>query len=219
MARLSAGALQKLRGDAVDTRKKGRYSPVPMSSIDVSEIKPGTKLLIEGQPYVVIERQFVKPGKGSAFTRTKMKNLLTGRNIENNIRSGEKLETADVEEKQMTFLYKEGEDFVFMDQQNYEQINVLKDAVAEQWQWLKDNMAASIQFWNGKVIGLTLPNFVEMRITHSEPGVKGDTSGNVTKPATIETGAVIQVPLFVNEGDMIRIDTRSGEYCERILGK
>ncbi len=190
-----------------------------MSTIDVSEIKQGTKLLIDGQPYVVLERQFVKPGKGTAFTRTRMKNLLTGRNIENNIRSGEKLEAADVEEKQMTFLYKEGEDFVFMDQQNYEQINVLKDAVGDQWQWLKDNMPAQIQFWNEKVIGITLSNFVEMRITHSDPGVKGDTSGNVTKPATIETGAIVAVPLFVNEGDMIRIDTRSGEYCERVLGK
>ncbi len=187
-----------------------------MSTIDVSEIKPGTKLLIENQPYTVIERQFVKPGKGSAFTRTKMKNLLTGRNIEHNIRSGEKLETADVEEKAMSFLYKEGDDFVFMDQQNYEQINVLKDAVGDQWQWLKDNMVCQVQFWNNKVIGLTLPNFVELRITHSEPGVKGDTSGNVTKPATIETGAEIAVPLFVNEGDLIRIDTRTGEYCERV---
>jgi len=190
-----------------------------MSTIDVSEIKPGTKLLIEGQPYVVIERQFVKPGKGSAFTRTRMKNLLTGRNIENNIRSGEKLETADVEEKAMSFLYKEGDDFVFMDQQSYDQINVAKEAVAEHWQWLKDNMICQIQFFNGKVIGITLPNFVEVRITHSEPGVKGDTSGNVTKPATIETGAEIQVPLFVGEGDLVRIDTRSGEYCERVLGK
>jgi elongation factor P len=190
-----------------------------MSSIDVSEIKPGTKLLIDGQPYIVIERQFVKPGKGSAFTRTKMKNLLTGRNIENNIRSGEKLETADVEEKAMSFLYKEGDDFVFMDQQSYDQINVTKEAVSDQWRWLKDNMITQIQFFNGKVIGITLPNFVEVRITHSEPGVKGDTSGNVTKPATIETGAVVNVPLFVNEGDLIRIDTRSGDYCERVLGK
>jgi len=190
-----------------------------MSSIDVSELKPGTKLLIDGQPYVVIERQFVKPGKGAAFTRTKMKNLLTGRNIENNIRSGEKLETADVEEKAMSFLYKEGEDFVFMDQTNYEQINVLKDAVADQWRWLKDNMICQIQFFNGKVIGIALPNFVEMRVTATEPGARGDTSGNVTKPATIETGAQLGVPLFVNEGDLIRIDTRSGEYCERVLGK
>lgn len=190
-----------------------------MSTIDVSEIKPGTKLLIDGQPYVVIERQFVKPGKGSAFTRTKMKNLLTGRNIENNIRSGEKLETADVEEKAMSFLYKEGDDFIFMDQQNYEQINVTKDAVSDQWRWLKDNLVCQIQFFNGRVIGVALPNFVEMRITRSEPGVKGDTSGNVTKPATIESGAEIAVPLFVNEGDLVRIDTRSGEYAERLLGK
>src|SRR3954462_2628712 len=135
MGRLSACPRESCVGDTVDMRKKGRYSPGPMSTIDVSDIKPGTKLLIENQPYVVIERQFVKPGKGTAFTRTKMKNLLTGRNIEHNIRSGEKLETADVEEKGMTFLYKDGDDFVFMDQQNYEQINVLKDAVGDSWRW------------------------------------------------------------------------------------
>ena len=190
-----------------------------MSSIDASELKPGLKLLIEGQPYVVIERQFVKPGKGAAFTRTRLKNLLTGRNIENNIRSGEKLELADVEERAMSFLYKESDDFIFMDQTNYEQITVSKDAVGDQWRWLKDNMVCQLQFWNSKIIGLTLPNFVEMRITHADPGARGDTSGNVTKPATVETGAQLGVPLFVNEGDLIRIDTRSGEYCERVLGK
>src|SRR5690242_10065086 len=174
-----------------------------MSTVDASDLRKGIKLLIDGQPYVVLDCQFVKPGKGSAFTRTKLKNLLTGRNIENNIRSGEKLETADVEEKQMSFLYKEGDDFVFMDQTSYEQLPVTKEAVGEMWQWLKDNMVCQIQLWNGKVIGVTLPNFVELRITHSEPGARGDTSGNVTKPATLETGASIGVPLFVNEGDLV----------------
>ena len=186
---------------------------------DTSDIRKGLKVLMDGNPYTVVEFQFVKPGKGAAFTRTKFKNLLTGDTIERNIRSGEKLEPANVETRDMQFLYKEGNDLVFMDQTNYEQINVMKDAVAEQWQWLKDNMICQIQFFNGRVIGVGLPNFVEMRITHSEPGVKGDTSGNVTKPAIIETGASLGVPLFVNEGDLIRIDTRSGEYCERVLGK
>src|SRR5579871_3049496 len=189
-----------------------------MSTIDVSEIKPGTKLLIDGQPYVVIERQFVKPGKGAAFTRTRMKNLLTGRNIENNIRSGEKIEEADVEDKQMSFLYKETDDFVFMDQQSYEQVTIAKDLTADDWKWLKDNMVVQVMFWNGRAIGVTLPNFVELRVTHSEPGVKGDTSSGAVKPATLETGATINVPLFINEQDLLRIDTRSGEYCERVKG-
>jgi len=188
------------------------------STVDATELKTGLKLLIDGQPYVVIERQFVKPGKGAAFTRTKMKNLLTGRNIENNIRSGEKIELADVEEKQMSYLYKEGGDFVFMDQQSYEQINILGDLVGDDWRWLKDNMIVHVLFWNGRAIGVTLPNFVELRVTASEPGVKGDTSGGATKPATLETGSTINVPLFINEGDLLRIDTRSGEYCERVKG-
>jgi elongation factor P len=189
-----------------------------MSSIEASELRPGLKLLIDGQPYVVIERHFVKPGKGAAFTRTKMKNLLTGRNIENNIRSGEKIELADVEEKPMSFLYKEADDFVFMDQESYDQIHISKDLLGDDWRWLKDNMVCHVLFWNGRSIGITLPNFVELRVMKSEPGVKGDTSGGAMKPATLETGATINVPLFINEGDLLRIDTRSGEYCERVKG-
>src|SRR5437588_11534440 len=119
----------------------------PMSTVDASDLRPGLKLLIDGQPYVVVERQFVKPGKGAPFTRTKMKNLLTGRNIESNIRSGEKIELADIEEKAMSFLYKEGSDFVFMDQQSYEQITILGDLVSDDWRWLKDNMIVHVLFW------------------------------------------------------------------------
>jgi elongation factor P len=189
-----------------------------MSTIDASELRPGTKLLMDGQPYVVVERQFVKPGKGAAFTATKLKSLITGRNIEKNIRSGEKLEEADVEEKAMSFLYKEGDDFVFMDQQSYEQVTLAKNLVGDDWRWLKDNMVCHVLFWNGRSIGLTLPNFVELRVEHSEPGVKGDTSSGAVKPATLETGATINVPLFVNEKDLLRIDTRTGEYCERVKG-
>jgi len=192
--------------------------PTMPSSVDATELRPGLKLLMDGQPYTVIERQFVKPGKGAAFTRTKMKNLLTGRNVENNFRSGEKIELADIEEKGMSFLYKEGEDFVFMDQQSYEQITIVKDLVGDDWKWLKDNMVVFVLFWNGRAIGVTLPNFVELRVVTSEPGVKGDTSGGAQKPATLETGATINVPLFINEGDLLRIDTRTGGYCERVKG-
>jgi elongation factor P len=183
---------------------------------DTSDLRKGLKVLVDGQPYVVLEAQFVKPGKGSAFTRTKMKNLLTGGNIERNIRSGEKIEQADIEEKGMSFLYKEAEDFVFMDQTSYEQVNVDKKTLGDDWKWLKDNMVCQVLFYNGRPIGITLPNFVELKVTHSEPGVKGDTSSGATKPATLETGATINVPLFVNEGEVLRIDTRSGEYCERV---
>jgi elongation factor P len=192
--------------------------PTMPSSVDATELRPGLKLLMDGQPYTVIERQFVKPGKGAAFTRTKMKNLLTGRNVENNFRSGEKIELADIEEKGMSFLYKEGEDFVFMDQQSYEQITIVKDLIGDDWKWLKDNMVVFVLFWNGRAIGVTLPNFVELRVVTSEPGVKGDTSGGAQKPATLETGASINVPLFINEGDLLRIDTRTGAYCERVKG-
>ena len=185
---------------------------------DTSDLRKGLKVMIDGAPYVVLEAQFVKPGKGAAFTRTKMKNLLTGGNIERNIRSGEKIEPADVEERQMSFLYKEGEDFVFMDQQSYEQTHVLADTMGDDWRWLKDNTVCAVVFYNGRPIGITLPNFVELRVTHSEPGVKGDTSGGAMKQATLETGAVINVPLFINEQDLLRIDTRSGEYCERVKG-
>jgi elongation factor P len=183
---------------------------------DTSDLRKGLKVLIDGQPYIVVEAQFVKPGKGSAFTRTKMKNLLSGGNIERNIRSGEKIEPADIDERQMSFLYKEGDDFVFMDTGSYEQLNVPKETLGDDWQWLKDNMNCHVLFWNNKSIGITLPNFVELKVTHSEPGVKGDTSSGATKPATLETGATINVPLFVNENDVLRIDTRTGEYCERV---
>ena len=118
----------------------------------------------------------------------------------------------------MSFLYKEGKDFVFMDQSSYEQVTIMQDLVGDDWRWLKDNMVCQVLFWNGRAIGVTLPNFVELKVERSEPGVKGDTSGGATKPATLETGASINVPLFVNEGDVLRIDTRTGEYCERVKG-
>jgi elongation factor P len=187
-----------------------------MPTIDISDIERNTKVLIEGQPYVVVERQFVKPGKGSAFTRTKMKNLLTGGVIERNIRSGEKMELADIEEKTMQFLYREGEDFVFMDNSSYEQTHISDELVSDDARFLKDNLTCSVLFFNARPIGVSLPNFVELKVIHSEPGVKGDTSGGATKPATLETGATINVPLFINEGETLQIDTRTGQYVARV---
>ena len=186
---------------------------------DTSDLRKGLKIMVDGDPFIVVEAQFVKPGKGQAFTRTRMKNLLTGGVIERNIRSGEKMEGADVEEKASTYLYKEGdESFVFMDKQSYDQVSVPSVTVGDDWQFMKENTDVSLTFYNGRVISVTLPNFVELRVTHSEPGVKGDTANNVTKPATLETGASINVPLFINEGDLLRIDTREGIYIERIRG-
>lgn len=185
---------------------------------DTSDLRKGLKILVDGAPYIVVQADFVKPGKGAAFTRTKMKNLLSGNVLERNIRSGEKIEPADIEENEMTFLYKEGEDFVFMDKKTYEQMHIAKETVGDDWRWLKDNLDCSIMFFNGRAIGLTLPNFVELAVVKSDPGVRGDTATGASKPATLETGASINVPLFINQGEILRIDTRTGEYIERVRG-
>ena len=183
---------------------------------DTSDLKKGLKILVDGNPFIVVSADFVKPGKGQAFTRTKMKNLLSGNVIERNIRSGEKIEAADVEENEMTFLYKEGEDFVFMDKKTYEQLHVGPKVVDEAWQWMKDNLDCQVMVYNGRPIGVTTPNFVELRIIKSDPGVRGDTATGASKQATLETGATVNVPLFVSEGETIRIDTRTGEYMDRV---
>ncbi|RMH38872.1 MAG: elongation factor P [Deltaproteobacteria bacterium] len=183
---------------------------------ETSDIRKGLKVLMDGQPYTVVEFQFVKPGKGSAFTRTKFKNLLTGAVIEKNIRSGEKLEPANVEEKTMQYLYADGDDFVFMDTQTYEQVTVSGDVVGEDADLLLDNAECTVLFFNERAVGVTLPTFIVVKIVESEPAVKGDTATNVTKPAKIETGATVQVPLFINEGDTIKVDTRTRQYVERV---
>ncbi len=185
---------------------------------DTSDIRKGLKVLIDGNPYTITEFQFVKPGKGAAFTRTKFKNLLSGAVIDRNIRSGEKLEPANVEERQMQFLFREGEDFVFMDQTSYEQTNVAGSIIGDDARFMKDQLEVAVLFFNDRPVGVTLPNFVALKVIASEPGVKGDTSGGATKPATLETGAVINVPLFIKEGESLRIDTRTGDYVERVQG-
>jgi elongation factor P len=185
---------------------------------DTSDIRKGLKVLMDGNPYTVVEFQFVKPGKGSAFTRTKFKNLLTGAVIERNIRSGEKLEPANVEEKSMQYLYAEGKDRVFMDKDSYEQVIITGELLGEDATLLLDNADCTVLFFNERAVGITLPTFVEVRVTAVEPAVKGDTATNVTKPATVETGAIVAVPLFINQGDKIKVDTRTREYVERVKG-
>jgi elongation factor P len=182
---------------------------------ETSDIRKGLKVLMDNQPYTVVEFQFVKPGKGTAFTRTKFKNLLTGGVIEKNIRSGEKLEPANVEEKEMQYLYKDGDDFVFMDKNTYEQVTIAAETVGDDADLMLDNSDCQVLFFNERAVGVTLPTFIVVSVVQSDPAVKGDTATNVTKPATIETGAVIHVPLFINEGERIKVDTRSRTYVER----
>jgi len=183
--------------------------------MDTSDIKKGLKLLMDGQPYIVTDFQFVKPGKGQAFTRTKMKNMLTGGSLERNIRSGEKLEAADVVEKQMQYIYPEGDAYVFMSSDTGEQINVSAEAVGDDAGFLIDGSTVSIVIYNGNPVSITLPPHIVVRVEETEPGVKGDTATNVTKPAKIVTGATVGVPLFINEGEWIKVDTRTRTYLER----
>lgn len=185
--------------------------------MDTSDIKKGTKLMWDGQPYIVVEFQFVKPGKGQAFTRTKMRNLLTGGVIEKNIRSGEKLEPADVEDRTLQYIYPDGdESFVFMHQQSGDQLTVLREAVGENADLLVDGIECVITLYRGNPVSVTLPPHVTVQVVETEPGVKGDTATNVTKPAKVSSGATLPVPLFINEGEWIKVDTRSREYLERV---
>lgn len=183
---------------------------------DTSDIRKGLKVLMDGNPFTVVEFQFVKPGKGTAFTRTKFKNLLTGAVIERNIRSGEKLEPANVEEKDMQYLYAEGADYVFMDSSTYEQVTITGQILGSDALFLKDNLDVQVLFFNERAVGVTLPTFIIAEVVETEPAVRGDTSGNVTKPAKIETGAEVQVPLFIKEGDTLKVDTRTSSYVERV---
>jgi elongation factor P len=183
--------------------------------MDTSDIRKGLKLLMDGQPYVVVDFQFVKPGKGQAFTRTKMKNLLTGSTIERNIRSSEKLEGADVEDRTLKYIYPEGDMFVFMNAMTGDQISVHSEVVGDDAGFMIDGIDVIITIYNGNPVSISLPPHIVVQITETEPGVKGDTATNVTKPAKISTGATVNVPLFVSEGDWIKVDTRTRSYLER----
>jgi elongation factor P len=183
--------------------------------MDTSDLKKGLKFMYDGQPWVCVDFQFVKPGKGQAFTRTKMRHLLTGATVEKNIRSNEKISVADAEDRSLHFIYKDGDSFVFMHQQSGDQISVSKEAVGEDADFLTDGLECTVSIYEGNPIAVSLPSHVTLQITSTEPGMKGDTASSVTKPATVSTGAAIAVPLFINEGDWVRIDTRSRSYLER----
>ena len=183
---------------------------------ETKNFRNGLKIEIDGQPWVITYFQHVKPGKGNAFTRTKLKNLIDGRVLERTFKSGETVGVPDLDSRQMQYLYGDGEMYTFMDTDNYEQVGLSGDTLGTDTQFLKENMVIDVLFYEGKAISVDLPTFVELEITSTEPGVKGDTATGAVKPATVETGATINVPLFLNEGDVIKIDTRTGDYVERV---
>jgi elongation factor P len=187
-----------------------------MSTISTADFRNGVVLEIDNDLWEIVEFQHVKPGKGPAFVRTKQKNLLTGRVLEKTYRSGEKFEEARVEEQQWQYLYNDGDLFHFMNPADYEQVEVNKEVIGDNVKWLKENDNASLFFFKGRVINSKVPPHVELTIEKSDPGVQGDRSSGATKPATLETGATIQVPLFLEEGQVVRVDTRTGEYITRV---
>ncbi|MCB1582341.1 MAG: elongation factor P [Marinicella sp.] len=187
-----------------------------MSVYSTSQFKNGLKILLDGDPYTIVDNQEVKPGKGQAFNRVKIKNLKNGRTIEKTFKSGEKVDAADVMETYMQYLYTDGEFYHFMDPDTYEQFEAPREAVEDCIKWLKEEDICTVVLWNNSPLTVEPPNFVELKIVETDPGVRGDTSGGGGKPATLETGAVVQVPLFVPEGEIIKVDTRSGEYVSRV---
>jgi elongation factor P len=184
--------------------------------IDTSEFRKGLKIEIDGEPFEIVEFQHVKPGKGSAFVRTTIRSLLTGRVLQPTLKSGEKVGKPDIEDKEMQYLYLQGEDYYFMDTKNYEQTFLSEKVLGENKNFLKENINVSVLFYNGKAIGVTLPNSVDLKVTQCDPGVRGDTVSGAMKPATLETGYTVNVPLFINEGDVLKIDTRDGKYLTRV---
>jgi elongation factor P len=188
----------------------------PMASYSTNEFKSGLKIMIDGDPYAIVENEFVKPGKGQAFNRVRIRNLKTGRVIDRTFKSGESVEAADVHETEMQYLYSDGEFWHFMDPDSYEQLAADQNAVGDSAKWLKEQDVCQVTLWNGEPLSVTPPNFVMLKITETDPGVRGDTSGGGSKPATLETGAVVRVPLFLDVDDVIKVDTRTGEYVSRV---
>jgi elongation factor P len=183
--------------------------------ISTNDFRTGLTIEVDGEVYQVIEFMHVKPGKGSAFVRTKLKNRRTGAVIERTFRAGEKVNRAHIERREMQYLYNDGENYYFMDTETYEQMSLPKVQLDDAVKYLKDNMNIYVLLYQGETIGIELPNFVELKVVETEPGIKGDTATGGSKNAVLETGAVIQVPLFIEAGDVVRIDTRTGAYIER----
>ncbi|HEX5863728.1 MAG TPA: elongation factor P [Casimicrobiaceae bacterium] len=186
-----------------------------MSSFSTSELRSGVKVLLEGDPYAIVENEFVKPGKGQAFNRVKIRNLKTGRVIERTFKSGETLEGADVVDVDMQYLYTDGDFWHFMVPDTFEQHTAGKAAVGDGAQWMKDGVTCIVTLWDGVPLQVTPPAHVELKVIETDPGLRGDTATGGQKPAKLETGAVVRVPLFINEGEVLRIDTRTGAYISR----
>jgi len=181
-----------------------------------TDFRKGLKIEIAGEPYVIVDFQHVKPGKGGAFVRTRLKSLMTGNVIDQTFRSGDRVDKPDLEEREMQFLYETGGEYHLMDTQTFEQLFLTADQMGESRDFLKENLVIKALFHNKRPIGIEVPMFVELKVVKSEPGMRGDTATGATKPATLESGAVIQVPLFVEEGDTLRVDTRTREYITRV---
>lgn len=188
-----------------------------MANYSTNEFKQGLKVMLDGNPCSIMENEYVKPGKGQAFNRVKLRNLKTGKVLEKTFKSGDSLEAADIVEVEMDYLYNDGEMWHFMNPENFEQLAADKAAMGDSIKWLKDdsNEKCNIMLFNGVPLNVNAPNFVVLKIVETDPGVKGDTAGTGGKPAKLETGAVVRVPLFVQQEESIRVDTRTGEYLER----
>lgn len=186
-----------------------------MATVSTSEFRKKLKIMVDGSPYIIVENQFVKPGKGQAFSRVKMKNMLDGRVLERTYKSGESAEVADVSNTTATYNYNDGSTYFFMDIETFETIEISKENMNGSENWLQEGTDCEVTFWGERPIDVELPNFMILTITDAPPGLRGDTTGSVSRPAIVETGATVNIPLFVNEGERIKIDTRTGEYVER----
>ncbi|MBY6187679.1 elongation factor P [Marinobacter hydrocarbonoclasticus] len=190
-----------------------------MASYATNEFRSGLKIMLDGEPCNIIENEFVKPGKGQAFNRVKIRKLLTGKVLEKTFKSGDTVEAADVMDHELAYLYNDGEFWHFMNNDTFEQIAADAKAVGDSEKWLVEQDVCTITVWDGNPITVTPPNFVELEVTETDPGLKGDTQGTGGKPATLATGAVVRVPLFIAIGEVVKVDTRTGEYVERVRSK
>lgn len=186
-----------------------------MASYSTNEFRGGLKLIIDGDPFSITENIIVKPGKGQAFNRVKMRNLKTGRILERTFKSGESVEAADVMEHEVQYLYNDGNEWHFMDPTSFEQFSANADVMADTKLWIKEEDTCTVTMWNGAPLSIEAPNFTILKVTETDPGLRGDTASGGIKPATLETGAVVRVPLFIEEGELVKVDTRKGEYVSR----
>ncbi|PSJ38715.1 elongation factor P [Zobellella taiwanensis] len=187
-----------------------------MASYSTNEFRSGLKIMLDGEPCAIIENEFVKPGKGQAFNRVKIRRLLNGKVLEKTFKSGDTVEAADVMDMELAYLYNDGEFYHFMNNDTFEQLAADDKAVGDAKLWLKEQDVCILTLWNGAPISVTPPNFVELEVVETDPGLKGDTAGTGGKPATLSTGAVVRVPLFIQIGEVLKVDTRSGEYVSRV---